>query len=165
MSSFILSDGGGLRILRSTASEGSLSVLLYLPGIELTGYTLSSQVQEVSEQFEVRYLSVPPADRTDFEGLIEIVQAEIAEIQTEVEFQGMQRGLYLMGESFGGVLALQLARRQPATRPLSGLILVNPATTTGRPRTKQRCQLTLLESVGFKTHSSILGDHSECARR
>jgi hypothetical protein len=44
-------------------------------------------------------------------------------------------------------------------------LLVNPATTTGRPRTKQRCQLTLLESVGFKTHFSIHGDHSECARR
>ena len=39
-------------------SDLNKPVLLYLPGIELSGYTLHSQTQELSEDFALHYLTV-----------------------------------------------------------------------------------------------------------
>ena len=54
-------------------SDPNKPVLLYLPGIELSGYTLHPQTQELSEDFALHYLTVGQDDRTSFDGLVDVV--------------------------------------------------------------------------------------------
>lgn len=135
-------------------AESVKPVLIYLPGIELSGYSAHRQYGPLSKDFDVRYLSAPTLDRTDFEGLVEIVRAAIEEAgvavlvaDASVAAEGAaaeetpsaapaaprarvppppRRPVFLAGESFGGVLALSVAASSP--KPLAGLVLINPAT-------------------------------------
>ena len=106
------------------AANASKPVLFYLPGIELTGYSLHRQVSELSVDYDVRWLAVPTDDRSDFDALADIVTSAI---------EGEHRPTYLAGESFGGVLALAVALRdgKPPSN-LAGLVLINPATSVTR---------------------------------
>ena len=99
-------------------------MLLYCPGIELTGYSLHRQVAELSNDFDVSWLAVPTEDRSDFSQLVDVVFDAV---------EAANRSVYLVGESFGGVLALSVALRN--TKPpagLAGLVLINPATSVTR---------------------------------
>ena len=100
-------------------------MLLYLPGIELTGYSVHRQVDDLSSDFDVRWLAVPSDDRTNFTSLVNLVTDAIT-----AEHAATKRRVYLAGESFGGVLALSVALRD-ASPPagLAGLCLINPATS------------------------------------
>jgi len=103
-------------------------ILLYLPGIEFSGYSLHRQIPELSEDFEVRFLATSSNDRTAFGDMVDIVKTTIA-----AEFNTTGRQTYLLGESFGGVLALHVAlsgKRTP--NGLAGLALINPATSLAR---------------------------------
>ena len=107
--------------------DANRSVLLYLPGIELSGYSLHRQVKALRSDFDVRWLAVPQDDRTSFEGLADLVDAAIEESADE------GRSTFVVGESFGGVLALYVALRNAKPPPgLGGLALVNPATSIDR---------------------------------
>ena len=99
-------------------------VLLYLPGIEGTGYSLSRQTEELSSDFNVKWLTVPADDRTPFDSLVQFVRDAI-------EAESSPGGVYVVGESFGGVLALNVALGSTARPPknLKGLVLINPATS------------------------------------
>ena len=110
--------------MQAVSIDSNRSILLYLPGIELTGYSLSRQVDELRDDFEVRWLAVPQDDRTSFDALGDIVSTAIEEAASE------GRKTFVVGESFGGVLALSVALRNPKPPPgLAGLALVNPATS------------------------------------
>ena len=153
-------------------SDPNKPVLLYLPGIELSGYTLHPQTQELSEDFALHYLTVGQDDRTSFDGLVDVVcdaidrlanepvaaaaaaaaaaSADAADDAAAVASDvagsaaasaatvdaASPRPVYLLGESFGGVLGLAVALRAAtvpgAVRQLSGAALVNPASSIAR---------------------------------
>ena len=153
-------------------SDPNKPVLLYLPGIELSGYTLHPQTQELSEDFALHYLTVGQDDRTSFDGLVDVVCDAIdrlanepvaaaaaaaaaaasadaaddaAAVASDVAGSAASaatvdaaspRSVYLLGESFGGVLGLAVALRAAtvpgAVRQLSGAALVNPASSIAR---------------------------------
>jgi hypothetical protein len=54
-------------------------VLLYLPGIELSGYSAHRQYDSLSVDYDVRYLAVPSGDRSSFEDLVELVRGAVEE--------------------------------------------------------------------------------------
>jgi len=119
---------GGPKIYPAATADSAKPVLLYLPGIEMTGYSLHRQVPDLQVDFDVRWLANSPEDRTNFTGLADIVQRAIEDVHAS------GRSSYLCGESFGGVLALYVALRDSRGAPagLSGVVLINPATSVER---------------------------------
>lgn len=112
-------------VSHDSTQDGNKPILLYLPGIELTGYSVHRQIPELSTDFEVQYLATSPEDRTGFDALVDLVRRHI-----ETETSRTSRRTYLVGESFGGVLALAVALRGAAPPSgLAGLALINPATS------------------------------------
>ena len=113
-----------------SAAAAGKPVLLFLPGIELTGYSLHRQVELLEADFDVRWLAVPANDlTTNFKALGDMVSGAITE-----ELESSNRSTYLVGESFGGVLALSVALRSSDGPPagLAGVSLINPATSVVR---------------------------------
>lgn len=72
----------------------------------------------------MRPAAAPPQDRTPFEGLVGLVADYL---EAEVPACTPTRPVYVLGESFGGLLALAVAARCPAL--VDRLVLVNPATS------------------------------------
>lgn len=70
--------------------------------------------------FEVRCMHVPVHDRTSYEGLVKFVENVIRDEHSK----NPTRPIYLVGESFGGCLALSVAANNPMIDLV--LILVNP---------------------------------------
>jgi pimeloyl-ACP methyl ester carboxylesterase len=99
-------------------------LLIYLPGMDGTGLLLNSQLPSLERSFDVRRLSMPVDDLTDW---AELVVKTAALIKTELGAEIPRRALYLCGESFGGCLALKLAIAVPEL--CDRLILVNPASS------------------------------------
>jgi len=100
-------------------------VLVYVPGIEFTGYTLSKQLERLSAEYDVRIFRLSPSDRTPAVELHGFVQAEVRSLEAT------GRRVVLMGESFGGVVALDAALRMAEggrAVPFSALVLINAAT-------------------------------------
>jgi pimeloyl-ACP methyl ester carboxylesterase len=99
-------------------------LLIYLPGMDGTGQLLRSQASSLERSFDIRRLSLPVDDLTDWDALVNKI-ADL--IETELGSQIPRRALYLCGESFGGCLALKLAIAKPEL--CDRLILINPASS------------------------------------
>lgn len=99
-------------------------LLIYLPGMDGTGQLLKSQTQFLERSFDIRRLSIPVDDLTDWDGLVSRI---VELIETELGTEIPRRAVYLCGESFGGCLALKLAAAAPQL--WDRLILVNPASS------------------------------------
>ncbi|RCV25432.1 hypothetical protein SETIT_5G166000v2 [Setaria italica] len=97
--------------------------------------------------FEVRCLHIPINDRTPFEGLLQTVENTI---EHEHDLSP-NRPIYLVGDSFGGCLAVAVAARNPQIDLV--LILVNPATSFAR--TPLQPILPLLESMPSEFHVTV----------
>ena len=104
-------------------------LLLYLPGFDGTLVAPFLQFPELGTIFEVRGMQVPMDDRSTFQQLRDTVIEHLAS-------EGPDRPVYLMGESFGGLLTLEVALEiQSSTGAsgssrasnLCGIVLVNPA--------------------------------------
>ncbi|CAM9298594.1 unnamed protein product, partial [Discosporangium mesarthrocarpum] len=100
-------------------------VLLYLPGVEGLGTSIEPQLPSLSETFDVYRLLVPAEDRSTFltlsracEGFLTMAQAVAA---------GGWGKTVVVGESFGGVLALRLGQIRPDL--VQSVYAVNPATS------------------------------------
>jgi pimeloyl-ACP methyl ester carboxylesterase len=102
-------------------------LFIYLPGMDGTGQLLRSQIPFLEQSFDIRRLSIPVDDLTDWDGLATRIALLI---QTELGSEIPRRALYLCGESFGGCLALKLAVMMPEL--CDRLILVNPASAFRR---------------------------------
>nr|GEY10363.1 acyltransferase-like protein At1g54570, chloroplastic [Tanacetum cinerariifolium] len=76
--------------------------------------------------FHVQCLHIPVCDQTPLEGLIEIVEENVMNEHT----LSLNKPIYLLGDSFGGSLALAVAARNPKLDLI--LILANPATSYQR---------------------------------
>jgi pimeloyl-ACP methyl ester carboxylesterase len=89
-----------------------------------TGKMLDSQIAFLEESFDLRRLSIPANDLTNWDRLIDLIAVLIrAELTTELP----RREIYLCGESFGGCLAIKLAIAAPDL--CDRLILINPASS------------------------------------
>lgn len=116
--------------------DGSLSqkpVLLYLPGFDGTYICPFLQFPELSTEFDVWCMVVGMDDRSTFD---ELKQNVLDFITTKLEGD-TRRPLYLAGESFGGILASEVANELLSKEvgdksSLSGLVLINPATCYSR---------------------------------
>ncbi|KAJ0859478.1 putative alpha/beta hydrolase-1 [Helianthus annuus] len=125
----IKSDGGPPRWFCPMACGKPIKnspVLLYLPGIDGTGAGLVIHEKTLGKVYNVQCLHIPVWDRTSLEGLIHIVE-EIVMIERTLS---PNKPIYLLGESFGGALALCVAARNPTVDLI--LILANPATAYER---------------------------------
>ncbi|KAL8238905.1 hypothetical protein R6Q59_015472 [Mikania micrantha] len=125
----IRSDGGPPRWFCPVACGAPVKdspVLLYLPGMEGTGAGLAVHEKALGKVFHVQCLHIPTSDRTPFEGLIQIVE-EIVMIE---HTRSPDKPIYLLGDCFGGNLALAVAARNPTIDLM--LILANPATSYER---------------------------------
>ena len=98
--------------------------MVYLPGIDGTGLAASRQFPSLLRRFDLLTFVTPPADRTPFAGLVAAVAAFLRE---EVPRHPPTRPIYLLGESFGGVLAVAVAAECPGL--VDRVVLVNPATS------------------------------------
>eukprot|EP00898_Chlorokybus_atmophyticus_P001268 jgi/Chlat1/2141/Chrsp17S08743 len=111
-------------------------LLLYLPGIDGTGFSAWFQFKPLMRLFEVQCLHVPRDDRTHFRGLLDVVLTHVRAARAASPDQP----IYLLGESFGGMMALAVdialsaeAKSAPAANSksatsLTALVLANPAT-------------------------------------
>lgn len=83
-------------------------ILLYLPGFDGTILAPFLQFPSLSECFDVRALKIGMDDRSTFEELKEAVLDYLIK-----EYRGddddIQQTIYLLGESFGGILATEVA--------------------------------------------------------
>ncbi|KQK04298.1 acyltransferase-like protein At1g54570, chloroplastic isoform X5 [Brachypodium distachyon] len=116
--------------------DASLSVedaplMLYLPGVDGMGMGLCMHHKALGRIFELRCLHIPFHDRTPFEELVAMVEDVVrAEHSTSPN-----KPIYLLGNSFGGCLALAVAARNPRIDLI--LVLVNPATSFEKSDIKQ----------------------------
>ncbi|CAO2192417.1 unnamed protein product [Urochloa humidicola] len=121
--------------------------LLFLPGTDGVGMGLILHHKSLGKVFEVRCLHIPVNDRTPFEGLLQIIEATI---KHEHDLSP-NRPIYLVGDSFGGCLAVAVAARNPQIDLV--LILVNPATSFAK--TPLQPILPLLESMPSEFHVTV----------
>jgi len=127
--------------------SAQLPFMLYLPGIDGTGLAAYRQFPVLSRFFDLHALYVPPSDRSSFEQIV-----EAAKVQLEAKLAGGDelRPVYLLGESFGGLVALELARR--CGNIVDRVVLVNPATSFGDSPWPQAGQLlTSLPEAVYNT--------------
>ncbi|RCV25433.1 hypothetical protein SEVIR_5G166300v4 [Setaria viridis] len=98
-------------------------LMLYLPGVDGMGMGLFMHHKALGRIFELRCMHVPFHDRTPFEDLVTIVE----DVVRREHATSPNKPIYLLGNSFGGCLALAVAARNPHIDLI--LVLVNPATS------------------------------------
>ncbi|XP_075659882.1 phytyl ester synthase 1, chloroplastic-like [Castanea sativa] len=122
-------------------------VLLFLPGMDGTGLGLVLHHTALGKAFEVWCLHIPVHDRTPFEGLVKLVEETVRFEHAS----SPHKPIYLVGDNFGGCLALAVASRNPAIDLV--LILSNPATSFGRSQLQPL--FLLLEAMPDGLHSAV----------
>jgi pimeloyl-ACP methyl ester carboxylesterase len=88
-----------------------------------TGQLLRSQTEGLEVAFDVRCLSIPPDDMTNWD----VLSAQVIQLIHKELARNSQRKVYLCGESFGGCLAMKVAVKAPEL--FTRIILVNPASS------------------------------------
>ncbi|KAK4776341.1 hypothetical protein SAY86_005029 [Trapa natans] len=137
-------------------------VLLFLPGLDGMGMGLVLHHKTLGRFFEVRCLHIPVQDRTPFEEIVKLVEKAV-----RLEHASSpNKPIYLVGDSFGGCLALAVAARNPKIDLV--VILVNPATSFGRSQLQPL--LPVLEALPDDLHftvpyllSSVMGNPMKMA--
>ncbi|KAF5740554.1 exostosin family protein [Tripterygium wilfordii] len=137
-------------------------ILLFLPGLDGVGLGLILHHKPLGRVFEIRCLHIPVQDRTPFEGLLKFVE-ETVRLEHALS---PSKPIYLVGDSFGGCLALAVAARIPTIDLI--LILANPATSFDRSQLQPI--LPLLEALPDELHftvpyllCSVMGDPMKMA--
>ncbi|CAH8266848.1 unnamed protein product [Arabidopsis lyrata] len=158
-------DGGGpprwFSPLECRAQAQGSPLLLFLPGIDGTGLGLIRHHKKLGEIFDIWCLHIPVSDRTPFKDLVKLIERTVK----SENYRFPNRPIYLVGESIGACLALDVAARNPNI-DLS-LILVNPATHVNNFMSQPLSGMlnvlpdgipTLLEDVfGFKKGDPLTG--------
>jgi pimeloyl-ACP methyl ester carboxylesterase len=98
-------------------------LFIYLPGMDGTGELLRSQTHILTNYFDIRRLSIPINDKSNWETLthqvLKLIYSELG--------QKSSRPVYLCGESFGGCLAQKIVAQAPHL--FDKIILINPASS------------------------------------
>jgi pimeloyl-ACP methyl ester carboxylesterase len=112
-----------MEFLSPPAPRPDLPLFIYLPGMDGSGQLLRSQLANLAQSFDVRRLSIPVDDLSDWSILVtklkRLINSELAGHH--------QRSVYVCGESFGGCLAMKLALAAPDL--CDRLVLINPASS------------------------------------
>ncbi|KAF6251663.1 alpha/beta-hydrolase [Scenedesmus sp. NREL 46B-D3] len=123
-----------------------LPLMYYMPGIDGSGLAAYRQFPRLTRAFDLRCLIIPRTDRSSFEELADTVAAMI---RKELEWSDGGRPVYLMGESFGGILCLALAHKLGDA--VDRVVLVNPASSfTNTPWPALGALLTQLPADVYK---------------
>eukprot|EP00890_Picochlorum_soloecismus_P004874 jgi/Picsp_1/5388/NSC_02748-R1_protein len=120
LSSMLPKTSGG----HSANDRTNLPVMIYLPGIDGTGLAASKQFPSLMEHFNLVTFVTPPGDRTPYDDLVELLKSYVERVLAN---NPPSVPVYLLGESFGGILALSLASKCPGL--IDRVLLVNPATS------------------------------------
>ncbi|XP_019225895.1 PREDICTED: acyltransferase-like protein At3g26840, chloroplastic isoform X2 [Nicotiana attenuata] len=123
-------------------------LLLYLPGIDGVGLGLIKHHKRLGRIFNMWCLHVPVTDRTLFTDLVLLVEATVR----SEHHHAPRRPIYLLGESFGGCLALAVAARNPHID--LALILANPATRLCESQLQNL--IVLSEVIPEQLHTSMV---------
>ena len=107
-------------------------IALYLPGLDGFGISAATwQFDDLARTFELWRMSIKIEDRSSFGDLLKSVSDFVEQLSSATN-----RPVYLIAESFGGLLApcvaLKLQKkheREGKKNPLKGMVLVNPATS------------------------------------
>ncbi|XP_023635620.1 acyltransferase-like protein At3g26840, chloroplastic isoform X2 [Capsella rubella] len=125
---FVNSDGGDggpprwFSPLECGARAPESPLLLYLPGIDGTGLGLIRQHRMLGEVFDIWCLHFPVSDRTPARDIVKLIERTV---RSEF-FRLPNRPIYIVGESIGASLALDVAASNPDIDLV--LILANPVT-------------------------------------
>ncbi|KAM7511780.1 hypothetical protein LguiB_010655 [Lonicera macranthoides] len=122
-------------------------VLLFLPGLYGLGYGLVLHHKALGKVFEVRCLHIPLNDRMPFQGLVKLVE-ETVRLE---HASSPNKTIYLVGDSFGGCLALAVAARNPTIDLV--VILANPATSIERSQIQPL--VPILEALPDELHAAV----------
>ncbi|CAK7340887.1 unnamed protein product [Dovyalis caffra] len=122
-------------------------ILLFLPGMDGVGLGLILHHKALGKVFEVQCLHIPVYDRTPFEGLVKFVE-ETVRLE---HASSPNKPIYIVGDSFGGCLALAVAARNPKIDLV--VILSNPATSFGRSHLQPI--LPILEGLPDGLHNAL----------
>ncbi|XP_073131343.1 phytyl ester synthase 2, chloroplastic-like [Henckelia pumila] len=125
-------------------------LLLYLPGLIGVGLGLILQHERLGKIFDIWCLHIPIRDRTSFTDLVK----QVEETVRSEYFRKPSRPIYLVGESFGGCLALAVAALN--TDVDLKLILANPATSFSKSSLQLQTLLPLSIMFPQRLHSSFL---------
>ncbi|KAM7280103.1 hypothetical protein ACFE04_007237 [Oxalis oulophora] len=122
-------------------------LLFFLPGLDGVGLGLILHHKTIGKVFDVRCLHIPVYDRTPFPELVKLVEQTL-----RLEHAlSPNKPIYLVGDSFGGCLALALAARNPNIDLV--LILSNPATSFNRSNLQPL--FPLLENLPDELHRTV----------
>ncbi len=130
----LLEDGYPQAVLEYEAQHHKFKpLLLYIPGFDGTILAPFLQFPSLGEEFDVRAMKIDNADRSTFVELKERIVAYLLEECKGRSGNSADR-VYLMGESFGGILSTEVAMelnkpKYKESIDLKGLVLVNPATS------------------------------------
>ncbi|KAH0929414.1 hypothetical protein HID58_015141 [Brassica napus] len=105
----------------SSHAPGS-PLLLYIPGMDGTGLGLIRQHRRLGEIFDVWCLHFPAMDRTPARDIVKLIERTVRSEYYRVP----NRPIYIVGESVGACLALDVAASNPDIDIV--LILANPVT-------------------------------------
>lgn len=110
-----------------STDKGNAPLLLYLPGIHGSALTPVVQFSELATVFEIQCLEFYGGDRSTLEEIQANVKARVREAKAK------GREVYMVGESFGGIVALSLVMddSDPAMMP-DRVLLVNAASSFDR---------------------------------
>ncbi|KAG8385010.1 hypothetical protein BUALT_Bualt04G0177700 [Buddleja alternifolia] len=134
------SDGGPPRWFSPLECGSRLKhspLLLTLPGVDGGGLGLILHYERLGKFFDIWCLHIPITDRTSFKDLVKLVESTV-----RLEYSRTpNRPIYLVGESFGGCLALAVAARNPDIDLV--LILANPATSYSKSQVQPQILIPL----------------------
>ncbi|XVF57716.1 hypothetical protein PTKIN_Ptkin07bG0005000 [Pterospermum kingtungense] len=125
-------------------------LLLFLPGIDGTGLGLIRHHHKLRKIFEMWCLHIPVKDRTSFADLVKLVERTV----NSEKKRSPHRPIYLVGESLGACIALDVAARNPDIDLM--LILANPATSFNRSQLQSL--IPLLEFMPDQLFNLVSGD-------
>lgn len=111
----------------------SKPLLLYIPGLDGTGFAASAQFDGLHKDFNLSCLNIPVNDRSGFSDIVQLVVEYLEGVrveQSEIASGSQSNSIYLLGESMGGLLSLGVAQQRPDL--VDKLLLVNPASSFDR---------------------------------
>ncbi|CAN7003589.1 unnamed protein product [Brassica oleracea var. botrytis] len=135
----------------SSQAQGS-PLLLFIPGIDVTGLGLVRHHKKLGELFDVWCLHIPVRDRTPAKDLVQLIERTVR----SENYRFPNRPIYLVGESIGACLALDVAARNPNID--LALILANPASSSG-PGSVLYCRYNVMIHVHHRTHFFVAATH------
>ena len=106
-------------------------LMLYLPGLDGLGISATTQFDDLSSTFELWRMAVDKSDtKLSFSDLLNSV---VRFIDDATKSRDSPREVIIVGESFGGLLAVAVTMALKASTKynivLKGMVLVNPATS------------------------------------